>query len=57
MAPTACREDAPDAARRALSRGETGVYDIADDDGAVSITKAADALGWVPGFRLDEPRR
>ena len=26
-------------------RGETGVYNIAEDDGAVSIDKAADALG------------
>jgi nucleoside-diphosphate-sugar epimerase len=44
-------DDAADAARRALTRGETGVYNIAEDDGAVSINKAADALGWVPGFR------
>jgi nucleoside-diphosphate-sugar epimerase len=47
-------DDAADAARRALTRGETGVFNIAEDDGAVSIRKAADALGWVPGFRLDE---
>ena len=50
-------DDAADAARRALTRGETGVYNIAEDDGAVSIKKAADALGWVPGFRLDEHKR
>jgi nucleoside-diphosphate-sugar epimerase len=50
-------DDAADAARRALTRGETGVYNIAEDDGAVSITKAAEALGWVPGFRLDEHKR
>ena len=50
-------DDAADAARRALTRGETGVYNIAEDDGAVSINKAADALGWVPGFRLDEHKR
>jgi nucleoside-diphosphate-sugar epimerase len=47
-------DDAADAARRALTRGETGVYNIAEDDGTVSINKAAEALGWVPGFRLDE---
>jgi nucleoside-diphosphate-sugar epimerase len=50
-------DDAADAARRALTRGETGAYNIAEDDGAVAITKAADALGWVPGFRLDEHTR
>jgi nucleoside-diphosphate-sugar epimerase len=50
-------DDAADAARRALTRGETGVYNIAEDDGTVSIRKAADALGWVPGFRLDEHKR
>ena len=50
-------DDAADAARRALTRGETGVYNIAEDDGTVSINKAADALGWVPGFRLDEHKR
>jgi nucleoside-diphosphate-sugar epimerase len=50
-------DDAADAARRALTRGETGVYNIAEDDGAVSIHKAADALGWAPGFRLDERKR
>ncbi len=50
-------DDAADAARRALTRGEAGVYNIAEDDGTVSIKKAAEALGWVPGFRLDEHKR
>ena len=50
-------DDAADAARRALTRGKTGAYNIAEADGAVAITKAADALGWVPGFRLDEHKR
>jgi nucleoside-diphosphate-sugar epimerase len=50
-------DDAADAARRALTRGETGAYNIAEDDGTVSINKAVDALGWRPGFRLDEPKR
>jgi nucleoside-diphosphate-sugar epimerase len=50
-------DDAADAARRALTRGATGAYNIAEDDGAVDIRKAADALGWVPGFRLDEHTR
>jgi hypothetical protein len=35
----------------------SGTYNIAEDDGAVSISKAADALGWVPGFRLDDHER
>lgn len=48
-------DDAADAARRALTRGSTGVYNIAEDDGAVSIARAEAELGWVPGFRLDEP--
>ena len=48
-------DDAADAARRALTRGETGVYNIAEDDGTVSINKAADALGWTPGFRIARP--
>ncbi len=47
-------DDAADAARRALTRGEAGIYNIAEDDGTVSIKKAVDALGWMAGFRLDE---
>lgn len=49
-------DDAADAARRALTRGSAGIYNIAEEDGTVSIKKAADSLGWVPGFRIDEPR-
>lgn len=47
-------DDAADAARRALTRGEAGIYNIAEDDGTVSIKKATDALGWTAGFRLNE---
>ncbi|MGE5336442.1 MAG: NAD-dependent epimerase/dehydratase family protein [Gemmatimonadota bacterium] len=47
---------AADAARRAMTRGSAGVYNIAEDDGTVSIAKAAAALGWDPAFRLDEGR-
>ncbi len=50
-------DDAADAARRALTRGEAGIYNIAEDDGTVTIEKAAEMLGWVPGFRLDEQER
>jgi nucleoside-diphosphate-sugar epimerase len=43
---------AADAARRAMTRGRAGVYNIAEDDGTISIRKAAEELGWDPGFRL-----
>lgn len=50
-------DDAADAARRALTRGPAGIYNIAEEDGTVSIEKAAEMLGWRPGFRLDEEKR
>lgn len=50
-------DDAADAARRAMTRGEAGIYNIAEADGMVSSQKAADGLGWKPGFRLSEPDR
>jgi nucleoside-diphosphate-sugar epimerase len=43
---------AANAAVLALSRGAPGVYNIADDDGAVSIEKARRELGFDPAFRL-----
>jgi nucleoside-diphosphate-sugar epimerase len=42
---------AADAARRALTRGAPGAYNIAEDDGVVSSAKAHRELGWSPGFR------
>ncbi len=36
----------------ALTRGEPGIYNVADDDGAVSIAKARVALAFDPDFRL-----
>jgi nucleoside-diphosphate-sugar epimerase len=42
---------AAQAAVLALSRGATGTYNIADDDGAVSIEKARRELGFDPAFR------
>jgi nucleoside-diphosphate-sugar epimerase len=45
---------AADAARRAVSRGAPGIYNIAEDDGTVSIRKATAELGWKPDFRIDE---
>jgi nucleoside-diphosphate-sugar epimerase len=36
----------------AVTRGAPGVYNIADDDGAVSIAKARADLGFDPAFRV-----
>jgi nucleoside-diphosphate-sugar epimerase len=43
---------APDAARRAVSRGKAGAYNIAEEDGAVLTSKARFDLDWRPGFRI-----
>jgi nucleoside-diphosphate-sugar epimerase len=43
---------AADAARRAVSRGRTGAYNIAEEDGAVSNRKAAAELDWRADFRM-----
>lgn len=40
------------AAWLALTRGEPGIYNIAQDDGAVDTSKAAMQLGFDPSFRL-----
>ena len=40
------------AALLAVERGAPGVYNIAEDDGAVSIDKARAALGFDPSFKL-----
>jgi nucleoside-diphosphate-sugar epimerase len=37
----------------ALTRGAAGAYNIAEDDGAVSIGKGRAALGFDPAFRLE----
>jgi nucleoside-diphosphate-sugar epimerase len=42
---------AAQAALRAVSRGAPGIYNIADDDGTVSIAKARRELGFDPAFR------
>ena len=39
------------AALLAITQGAAGVYNIADDDGAVSIAKARTELGFDPRFR------
>ena len=40
------------AALLAVSRGAPGIYNIAEDDGALSIEKARRELGFDPGFRM-----
>jgi nucleoside-diphosphate-sugar epimerase len=40
------------AALLAVERGTTGIFDIAEDNGFVSIEKARRELGWDPGFRI-----
>jgi nucleoside-diphosphate-sugar epimerase len=42
------------AALLAVSRGSSGIYNIAEDDGAVSIEKARAQLGFDPHFRIME---
>jgi nucleoside-diphosphate-sugar epimerase len=41
------------AALLAVTSGSAGIYNIAEDDGAVSIEKAKRELGFNPAFRLD----
>jgi nucleoside-diphosphate-sugar epimerase len=43
---------AADAARRAITRGSTGIYNVAESDGTVLSRKAEQELGWRPGFRI-----
>jgi nucleoside-diphosphate-sugar epimerase len=43
---------AAQAALLALTKGAPGIYNIAEDDGAVSIEKASRELGFDAGFRL-----
>jgi nucleoside-diphosphate-sugar epimerase len=40
------------AALLAVTRGTAGIYNIADDDGAVAIEKARRDLGFDPSFRI-----
>jgi nucleoside-diphosphate-sugar epimerase len=42
---------AADAARRAVTIGAPGVYNVAEDDDFVSSVKAQRELGWRSGFR------
>jgi len=40
------------AALLVVTRGQTGIYNIADDEGTVSIARARKELGFDPAFRL-----
>ncbi len=44
-------EAAADAARRALTRGGPGIYNIAEGGGTVDSTRAVAELGWSADFR------
>lgn len=46
-------EAAADAARRAMTLGRPGIYNVAEADGFVINTKARMELGWDPDFRLE----
>jgi nucleoside-diphosphate-sugar epimerase len=46
---------AADAARRAVTRGAPGIYNIAEDDGTVTSDKAKRELGWDASFRIHLP--
>ena len=45
------------AALLAIGRGNPGMFNIAEDDGYVSIAKALRELGFDPGFRLARDQR
>ena len=44
-------EAAAIAATLAVTRGEGGIYNIAEDDGAINSEKAKRVLGWDAGMR------
>jgi nucleoside-diphosphate-sugar epimerase len=53
-APPALHVDAAaQAALLAVTRGAPGVYNVAEDDGAVTTTKARNAFGFDPAFRIE----
>lgn len=43
---------AAEAARLALTRGDKGIYNIAEDDGTVDSSKARAELSWDTSFRM-----
>jgi nucleoside-diphosphate-sugar epimerase len=43
---------AAQAAMLAIAGGTPGIYNLADDDGTISLARARRELGWDPSFRL-----
>jgi len=43
---------AASAAALAVTRGEPGIYNVAEPDGSVSVSRACRELGWDPDFRM-----
>ena len=52
--PTVHVDAAAQAAVLAIARGAPGIYNVAEEDGAVSIARARRELGWDPNFRLKD---
>jgi nucleoside-diphosphate-sugar epimerase len=52
-APALHVDAAAQAALLALTRGKPGIYNLAEDDGAISSEKAKHDLGFDAGFRFD----
>ncbi|GAB4020984.1 NAD-dependent epimerase/dehydratase family protein [Spirosoma koreense] len=44
---------AADAARKAISQGAKGIYNVAEEDGTVDSSKAQNDLNWNPAFRIE----
>ncbi|MBN9662242.1 MAG: NAD(P)-dependent oxidoreductase [Acidobacteria bacterium] len=42
------------AAELAVTRGEPGIYNVAETDGAVNCNKAFQSFGWHAGWRADQ---
>jgi nucleoside-diphosphate-sugar epimerase len=51
--PTVHVEAAADAARRAVTRGSSGIYVVADDAEGVPTERARHELAWSAAFRID----
>jgi nucleoside-diphosphate-sugar epimerase len=48
---------AADAARRAVTLGRPGIYNVAEDDGVVSTARVRTELGWSAEFRASAARK
>jgi len=43
---------AAEAARLSITSGQSGIFNIAEEDGSISSAKARSVLGWDPAFRI-----